>query len=107
MSYLSFIESARAVDIPGSYGSPFSTPGQIINKLLPNVIAAAAVIFFVLILGGGFTLVKNAGSQASPQDTAKAKAAITYGVIGFLLVVSAYSILQIVKLITGIDFLNI
>lgn len=84
-------------------GSDFAT---VISKLLPNAIIAAGVIFFLLILGSGFMLIKGAGADASPQDTAKAKGAVTFSVIGFLLIVSAYFILQIVGSILGIDFTN-
>lgn len=81
-------------------------PGILISTLLPNLLILAGVIFFLLILGGGFMLIHGAGKESSPQDKAKAQAAITYGVIGFLLVVSAYFILQIVGVITGVDFIN-
>ncbi len=80
--------------------------GTLISILLPNALAFAGVIFFFLIVGGGFMMIKSAGSQGSPQDAAKAKAAVTYAVIGFLLVVSAFFIMQIIKVITGVDFLD-
>ncbi len=81
-------------------------PAQIISLLLPNVMILAGVIFFLLIIGGGFSLISSAGKESSAQDKAKAQAAITYGVIGFLLVVSAYFILQIVGTVTGLDFIT-
>lgn len=81
-------------------------PSQLVSLLLPNVLILAGVIFFLLIIGGGFSLIAGAGKEASAQDKAKAQAAITYGVIGFLLVVSAYFILQIVGVITGINFIT-
>lgn len=81
-------------------------PGVLITTLLPNFLILAGVIFFLLILGGGFMLISGAGKESSPQDKAKASAAITYGVIGFLLVISSYFILEIVTLITGINFIQ-
>lgn len=87
-------------------GTPFTNIGQLISVLLPNAIIAAGVIFFLLIIGGGISMIKNAGAEANPQAAAKAKAALTFSLIGFLLVVSAYFILQIVHIITGIDFLK-
>lgn len=82
-------------------GTDFAT---VVSKLLPNTIVAAGVIFFFLILGSGFMMIKSAGTDASPQDSAKAKNAVTFSVIGFLLIVSAYFILQIVGTILGVDF---
>ncbi len=81
-------------------------PAQIISLLLPNTLILAGVIFFLLIIGGGFSLISSAGKESSAQDKARAQGAITYGVIGFLLVVSAYFILQIVGTVTGLDFIN-
>ena len=92
-------------DHPGAKNLAES-PGTLISGLLPNIMMLAGIIFFLLILGGGFMMVKNAGGTPSAQDTAKAKAAITMGLVGFLLVVSAYFILQIVGTITGINFIK-
>ncbi len=80
--------------------------GTFISTLLPNILVLASVIFFFLIVGGGFMMVKSAGSQGTPQDAAKAKAAITYAIIGFLLVVSAFFIMQILTQVTGVNFLS-
>ena len=84
----------------------FENIGTLVSSLLPNLLVGAGVIFFFLILGGGFMIIKNAGGDANAQDTAKAKNAVTFAVIGFLLVISAYFILQIVGVITGINFIN-
>ena len=40
------------------------------------------------------------------QTKAKAQAALTYSVAGFLLIISAYFILQIIGTITGINFIQ-
>ena len=81
-------------------------PSVLISVLLPNILILAGVIFFFLMLGGGFMMIKSAGGDANAQDTAKAKNAVTFAVIGFLLVISAYFILQIVGTVTGVDFVN-
>ena len=80
-------------------------PARLIGILLPNILILAGLIFFGLIVGGGFSLISGAGKEASAQDKAKAQAAVTYGVIGFLLVVSAYFILQVIGTMLGVDFL--
>lgn len=87
----------------GNYNFPI---GQLISIVLPNVLVLAGAIFFILILAGGVGMVAGAGKESSAQDKAKAQGAITYGVIGFLLVISAYFILQIVGKIIGVDFIN-
>jgi hypothetical protein len=82
------------------------TPGSLVSGLLPNIMILSGIVFFFLILFGGFKIIMGAGHQSSPQDAAKARAALTYGVVGFLLVISAYFILQIISGITGINFLD-
>ncbi len=91
---------------PGASSLAGDTLGTFITKLLPNVLALAGVIFFILILGGGFMMIKSAGSGGSPQDAAKAKAAVTYAIIGFLLVICSFFIMQIVGTLVGINFLG-
>lgn len=83
-----------------------NTPGGIISTLLPNVLTIAGVVFLFMILFGGISMVIGAGRQSSPQEAAKAKAALTSGIVGFLLVVSAYFILQMISVIFGVDFAN-
>lgn len=80
-------------------------PARIISILLPNILIGAGLIFFGMILVGGFGMIGGAGKESSPQSKAKSQAAITYGVIGFLLVISAFFILQVVSTVTGINFI--
>lgn len=82
-----------------------SSPGAFISALLPNIIIVAGIIFFFMIVGAGFSLVVGAGAQKSPQEAAKAKAALTWGVIGFLLVVTSYFILQAIQTMLGVTLL--
>lgn len=90
---------------PGARGV-FDNVGSIISRVLPNIIVAAGLVFFILILGGGFMMIKNSGGNSSPQDAAKAKSAVTFALIGFLIVVGAYFILEIITAITGVDFIS-
>ena len=92
--------------LDSTFKSPFSNIGQTISYLLPNIIGVSAIIMFFLIMGAGFSMLTNAGNEASAQDKAKAKAALTYSVIGFLLVVAAYFILQVIGVVLGVDFIN-
>jgi hypothetical protein len=78
-----------------------NSPGTLISHLLPNAIVLASIIFFFLILFGGFGLIVGAGKQSDPKQVAKAKDALTWGVIG-----SSYFILQILSELVGFDLLN-
>jgi len=98
-----------AIPIPSTFfgtNTQYNTVGDLVNVLLPNVIVAAGVIFFILMVLGAFGMITSAGREANPQLTAKAKAAVTYGFTGFLIVVTAYFILQLVQTATGVNLTN-
>lgn len=90
----------------GGTASVPRTVGELVSRLLPNVIVAAGVVFFILIVFFGIGVIKAAGNAGDAKSTAQAKAALTWSVIGFLLVVSAFFILQIASTLTGINFIN-
>ena len=77
--------------------------GDYVGSLLNAAIIGAGIIAFLLFIGGGITMIAGAGK---PQQQEKSKSAITAGVIGLVLVVSAYWIIQILEIITGINILN-
>lgn len=89
-----------------SAGGPNASIGTLITFLLPNALIGAGVIFLFLLVGAGFSMISSSGKDDAKAAT-QAKATITFSVIGFLLVISAYFILQAVGVITGIDFFNI
>ncbi len=80
----------------------FSDIGSLVNVLLPNVMVIAGILIFIFVIGSGFMLIQSAGS-GDAQATESAKKAFTASIIGFLLIFSAYWIVQIVKFITGIN----
>jgi hypothetical protein len=112
--YLPVLAQNAAVNLQGNFfadspnaQAPFSSLGSAVSIILPNVIVFCGVLFFVLIIYGGFQLIVLGGQyMLSPQRVTQAKNMIYYGALGFLLVVTAYFILQIVGKVTGIDFIN-
>ena len=62
--------------------------------------------FFAYMLWGGWDMVLGAGRGGNPPDVQKAWNKITYGLMGFLIVVSSFFILQIVSTVTGINFIS-
>lgn len=93
-------------DNPNAQG-PFSTLGGAVTAILPNIIVFAGVLFFGLIIYGGFQLITLGGQyNLNSEKVTKAKQMTYYAVIGFLLVISAYFILQLISTVTGINFIN-
>jgi hypothetical protein len=83
----------------------FQQPGELISALLPNILIGASVVLFFLMMGGAFMMLAGAGNDDAKQ-AAQGKVAVTSAITGFLLVVSAYFILQILEVVTGINFLK-
>ena len=98
--------SKQPVGIENIAGGKDANIGTFITSLLPNALIGAGVIFLFLMVGAGFTMISSAGS-GDAKSAAQAKTTVTYSVIGFLLVISAYFILQAIGVITGIDFLKL
>ncbi len=100
------ISQLAAVDLKQTYLNTSTHPGaatlgnslgSLISGLLPNIIMMAGLISFGLIVYGGFQLIRYSGKDRGPAQLEKARNYFTFGVVGFLIVVSAYFILQIVS----------
>jgi len=83
-----------------------NSPGDLISILIPNAILVAGLIFLFMILFAGFKMVVGAGKDQNAQDAAKAKNALTWSVVGFLIVVLGYFILQLIGAMLGINFIQ-
>jgi hypothetical protein len=100
------------VDLEESYilsgdktvASVFSTPADLINKiLLPNMFVFAGFIMFALLLGGGLTIVMSGGD---PKGSEKGMQTIKTAITGFLIIFAAYWIMQIIEIVTGVKVLK-
>jgi hypothetical protein len=80
--------------------------GHFFSNLLPNILVIAGIMFMFVIVYSGFNIVINAGNHANPQMINKHKGAFFQALIGFLIVVSAFFILQITSIVVGINLLN-
>lgn len=83
----------------------FSTVGDLVNVIVKNAFILAGVITFVLLIFGGFGFIVGAGAG----DTKKMESAqktITGAIIGLLVVVASYWLVQILEKITGFPLLS-
>lgn len=85
------------------FADPNRTLGQYVSALLKASILGAAVIAFLLFLGGGMTMISSSGD---PQRQQQGKTAITAGVLGLVLVVSAFWIIELIEILTGLELTN-
>jgi hypothetical protein len=101
---------AVSINPPTGNGKSFSDlfgngPGSLIGSLLQTSLTVAGIIFLCLLIFGGFTLIMNAGDN-DPKKAALAKTVITDAIIGFLVVILAYFIIQVIEVVTGFSILN-
>lgn len=96
-----------AVDIGKEFapiGTTFTTFGQLVSVLLPNLYILAGLVLFFLLIFGGFSLIMGGGG-GNPQQAEKGKNAVTAAVVGFILIFVSWWIIQIIETITGVEIL--
>lgn len=91
-----FQKDAKAIDT-------FKDFGSLVSQWLPNVYVAAGIVLFFMVLGGGFSMVMNAGNQEKLQQGQKV---LTSALIGFAILFGSYWIIQIIQVITGVPILG-
>lgn len=79
--------------------------GDLIGVLLSGAITLAGVIMLFLFIGGGLMMISSAGS-GNAQGAAQGKQAITWALVGFAVVFTAFWIIRIIELISGNRFLT-
>jgi hypothetical protein len=94
---------AGGVNIGTVFRSPFGKRlglGDIVQFVLSAGITLGGIIAILVILLGGFKIIMGAG-KGDANSTAKGKAALTYGVAGFFIVLAAYWIIRMIEIIIG------
>lgn len=101
---MNLIGKAYAVDIGNVWmnqqsNGGFQSLGDMVSFFLPKILLLAGIMCFLMVVIAGFSMITGAGGD--PQATEKARQYVTYGVIGLVIVVSAFWILQLINFITG------
>ncbi len=95
---------AQAVSVGGQriYGplEGINTIGDLINRLIAFILPLAGVILILIFIWGGYDLIL---SQGQPDKIKSAKAKITAGIIGFLLLIFSYVIVKLITTIFGFN----
>lgn len=99
------VPKAYAVDIETQFHSPFASLGELISIVLPNVYILAGVILLLLLIGGGFGIIMSAG-KGQKEGVAKGQKAVTGALIGFIVIIGSYWLIQIIEIVTGLSILN-
>ncbi len=98
------VDIGEALKFQGdSAKNTYTSFGDLINNVLPNVFIIAGLVIFIMIVAGGFMLIANAGNPDKQKD---ARGIITSAIIGFVVVFTSYWIIQIIQIVTGVPILN-
>lgn len=97
------IKDAFKLNSTDTVAKVFGTPASLFNTLIPVIFTVAGVILFFLLLFGGFSIIMAHGE---PKELEKGSKVLTGALIGFLLIIASYWIMQIIQIVTGVPILN-
>lgn len=102
--YLAAIDLQDAIKISEdkNVGNVYPDLATMINIIVPNIFLLAGIIFLFLLILGGFSIITSDSAKAVDEGKQK----VTTALLGFLVMFSAYWIIQIVELLTGIAILS-
>jgi len=97
------------IDIPnttgGYLGDEYPTFGTLLSKILLIAGSVAGIIMVFMIIAYGFLLINSAGS-GDQKKLARAQNALVTTLIGFLIIIFSYAIIQIIQNLTGVPILK-
>lgn len=80
--------------------------GTLTSIIISNLLVISGIIVLFLFVAGGIGMILSSGKD-NPEKAEKSKKMITSAVIGFILIFTAYWIVQFIGKITGIEILGI
>ena len=105
---------AQGIDIGTTFGKDtivggtinrFTTLSQLVTPLIWNAYVVTGVGVFFVLLYGGFMYIMGAG-QGDGKKIEQGKQALTYGLIGLIVVFSSFWLIQIIRIFTGLDIIG-
>ena len=91
-----------AVDIGSEFRpiTKFTDVGSLVSVIVPNAFVLAGIIVFVLLVMAGFGMIAGAGDAKKLES---GKKTITGAVIGLIVIVGSFWIIQILSTLTGLN----
>ena len=102
------MEEIAQVPIGPTFNSPIGQSvgiGQLVSIIISNIMVLAGIVMVFLFVAGGIGIISG-GSSDNPERASKGKQAVTFALVGFLIIFAAYWIIQVVEEITGVNILN-
>ncbi len=73
--------------------------GDVINKVVPFIMSIAGIVLFLVLVWGGYDFMSSQGDAGKVKS---ARAKITAGFIGFVLLILSYFLTRLISYIFGI-----
>ncbi len=93
-------------------GSTFNSPigqtvglGNLVSIILSNALLLAGVLMVFFLVVGGIGVISGAGED-NPEKAGKGRQAVTFALMGFLVIFAAYWIIQVIEQVTGVEIFN-
>lgn len=86
------LEDGRAV------GEVFEKPTDLVNLLVPNLFVIAGVLLFIMIIVAGYKFIAK-----GKEGIQEAGSILGIAAAGFIVMFSAYWVIQIIKILTGAE----
>lgn len=105
---LNAIFAATTTDLGKTFGSPWGRSldlGDLIGIIINGGITLGGVIVLFTFIFGGISVIRGAGNN-DPKAAAAGRQALTYAVVGFVVVFTAYWVIRILEIVTGAAFLT-
>ena len=90
---------------PKTLKDTFPSLSSLISLILNNALTIVGILLLLLLIFGGLTFIIGAGND-DPKKTQQGQQTITHALLGFAIVFSAYFIIRIIEILTGLDILN-
>lgn len=93
---------AQSIDLGTNYGfgkQEFSSPGSILSNFLPFFFSIVGLIILFYIIFASFKILTSGGNK---EELQKAKQMLSHGVIGILILILSFAIVQYVFEVIGL-----
>lgn len=80
-------------------GAPIQTPADVVNQVMPFMYGLSLIVLLFVFIWAGFDLILSRGA---PEKVKSARAKITSGIVGVILLAVAYLIAQVASRIFGL-----
>jgi hypothetical protein len=101
------MQNVYAVDIGTAFPglNKFADFGALVNTIVSNAVMIAGIITFFLLIIGALGIILGAGSS-DPKRMEQGSKTLTSAIIGFVVIIAAVWIVQILQKLTGINIMQ-